>query len=82
MHPQTPSLRVLLFLGLWQTGRRCLASAPELEIQPQKIGADSGLWAEAIRECAPDCSTSAKRSSSLPKCHFNQSSTIQVRHRN
>lgn len=38
MNPQTLSLRALLFLGLWQTGRRSLASAPELQDQPRKIG--------------------------------------------
>ncbi|XP_030006462.1 prenylcysteine oxidase 1 [Sphaeramia orbicularis] len=31
------SLRALLLLGLWQTGRRSLASAPELKEQPKKI---------------------------------------------
>lgn len=31
------SLRALLVLGLWQTGRRSLASAPELKEQPKKI---------------------------------------------
>ncbi|XP_033978669.1 prenylcysteine oxidase 1 [Trematomus bernacchii] len=51
MNPQTLSLRALLFLGLWQTGRRCLASAPELKIQPQKIavvGAGIGGTAAAF----------------------------------
>lgn len=38
MNPQTLLLRALLFLGLWQTGRRSLASAPELQNQPRKIG--------------------------------------------
>ncbi|KAM6902737.1 prenylcysteine oxidase 1 [Xenentodon cancila] len=31
------SLRALLVLGLWHTGRRSLASAPELQDQPKKI---------------------------------------------
>lgn len=33
----TLSLRALLVLGLWHTGRRSLASAPELQNQPKKI---------------------------------------------
>ncbi|XP_029301183.1 prenylcysteine oxidase 1 [Cottoperca gobio] len=37
MNPRTLSLRALLFLGLWQTGRRSLASAPELRDNPQRI---------------------------------------------
>ncbi|XP_030598806.1 prenylcysteine oxidase 1 [Archocentrus centrarchus] len=37
MRLQTLSLRTLLFLGLWHTGRRSLASAPELQEQPKKI---------------------------------------------
>nr|XP_046231404.1 prenylcysteine oxidase 1 isoform X2 [Scatophagus argus] len=37
MNAQTMSLRALLFLGLWHTGRRSLASAPELQDQPKKI---------------------------------------------
>ncbi|XP_005735352.1 prenylcysteine oxidase 1 [Pundamilia nyererei] len=37
MRLQTLSLRALLFLGLWHTGRRSLASAPELQEQPKKI---------------------------------------------
>ncbi|XP_035524373.1 prenylcysteine oxidase 1 [Morone saxatilis] len=37
MNPQTLSLRALLFLGLWHSGRRSLASAPELQDQPKKI---------------------------------------------
>ncbi|XP_076613399.1 prenylcysteine oxidase 1 [Chaetodon auriga] len=37
MNPRTLSLRALLLLGLWNTGRRSLASAPELQEQPQKI---------------------------------------------
>lgn len=37
MNPHTLSLRALLFLGLWQSGRRSLASAPELQEQPKKI---------------------------------------------
>ncbi|XP_034047771.1 prenylcysteine oxidase 1 [Thalassophryne amazonica] len=31
------SLRTLLFLGLWHTGKRSLASAPEIQDQPRKI---------------------------------------------
>lgn len=38
MRLHTLSVRALLFLGLWQTGRRSLASAPELKEQPKKIG--------------------------------------------
>lgn len=38
MNPGTLTLRALLLLGLWNTGRRSLASAPELHEQPQKIG--------------------------------------------
>ncbi|XP_027881544.1 prenylcysteine oxidase 1 [Xiphophorus couchianus] len=34
---RTLSLRTLLFLGLWHSGRRSLASAPELLEQPKKI---------------------------------------------
>lgn len=37
MSLQTLSLRTLLFLGLWHSGRRCLASAPELKAQPRNI---------------------------------------------
>ncbi|XP_041816175.1 prenylcysteine oxidase 1 [Chelmon rostratus] len=37
MNPGTLTLRALLLLGLWNTGRRSLASAPELHEQPQKI---------------------------------------------
>ncbi|XP_023279801.1 prenylcysteine oxidase 1 [Seriola lalandi dorsalis] len=37
MSLRTLSLRALLFLGLWHTGRRSLASAPELQNQPKKI---------------------------------------------
>lgn len=37
MNPRTLSLRALLFLGLWQTGRRSLASAPGLRDPPKKI---------------------------------------------
>lgn len=38
MNPRTLPLRALLFLGLWHTGRRSLASAPpELQDQPKKI---------------------------------------------
>ncbi|CAG5867388.1 unnamed protein product [Menidia menidia] len=45
------SLRTLLLLGLWQTGRRSLASAPELLEQPKKIavvGAGIGGTAAAF----------------------------------
>lgn len=38
MNVHSLSLRALLFLGLWHTGRRSLASAPELQNQPKKIG--------------------------------------------
>lgn len=38
MSLRTLSLRALLLLGLWHTGRRSLASAPELQSQPKKIG--------------------------------------------
>lgn len=37
MNPRTLSLRALLLLGLWHTGRRSLASAPELQDPPKKI---------------------------------------------
>lgn len=37
MNPRILSLRALLFLGLWQSGRRGLASAPEVQDQPKKI---------------------------------------------
>ncbi|XP_026152873.1 prenylcysteine oxidase 1 [Mastacembelus armatus] len=37
MHMQTLPLRALLVLGLWHTGRRGLASAPEVQDQPKKI---------------------------------------------
>ncbi|TKS84542.1 Prenylcysteine oxidase [Collichthys lucidus] len=37
MNARTLPLRALLFLGLWQTGRRSLASAPELQNQPKNI---------------------------------------------
>lgn len=37
MNPHALSLRALLLLGLWHTGRRSLASAPELQDQPKKI---------------------------------------------
>ncbi|XP_029371882.1 prenylcysteine oxidase 1 [Echeneis naucrates] len=37
MSPQSLSLRALLFLGLWHTGRRGLSSASELQHQPKKI---------------------------------------------
>ncbi|MED6295610.1 hypothetical protein CHARACLAT_033572, partial [Characodon lateralis] len=38
MSLHTLSLRALLFLGLWHSGRRSLASAPELQEQPSKMG--------------------------------------------
>lgn len=41
MNPHTLSLRALLFLGLWQSGRRSLASAP-LQEQPKKIAVIGG----------------------------------------
>ena len=31
-------LKALLFLGLWHAGRRSLASSPQLQDQPKKIG--------------------------------------------
>ncbi|XP_056288191.1 prenylcysteine oxidase 1 [Pseudoliparis swirei] len=37
MNPRTLPLRALLFLGLWHTGRRSLASAPGLQEQPKRI---------------------------------------------
>ncbi|KAF0031412.1 hypothetical protein F2P81_015967 [Scophthalmus maximus] len=37
MSLHTLTLTALLFLGLWTTGRRSLASAPELQEQPKKI---------------------------------------------
>ncbi|XP_028273039.1 prenylcysteine oxidase 1 [Parambassis ranga] len=37
MNLQTLSLRALLFLGLWHSGRRSLASAPQLQDQPKRI---------------------------------------------
>lgn len=37
MKLHTLSLRALLFLGLWHSGRRSLASAPQLGDQPKKI---------------------------------------------
>lgn len=37
MNLHTLSLRALLFLGLWHTGKRSLASAPQLGDQPRKI---------------------------------------------
>uniref|UniRef100_A0A3P8SK77 Prenylcysteine oxidase 1 n=1 Tax=Amphiprion percula TaxID=161767 RepID=A0A3P8SK77_AMPPE len=51
MNLQTLSLRTLLVLGLWQSGRRSLASAPELKDQPKKIavvGAGIGGTAAAF----------------------------------
>lgn len=51
MSVRTLSLRALLLLGLWHTGRRGLASAPELQEQPQKIavvGAGIGGTAAAF----------------------------------
>ncbi|KAF6725893.1 Prenylcysteine oxidase [Oryzias melastigma] len=51
MRLHTLSVRALLFLGLWQTGRRSLASAPELKEQPKKIavvGAGIGGTAAAF----------------------------------
>lgn len=51
MNPHTLSLRALLFLGLWHTGRRSLASAPELQDPPKKIavvGAGIGGTATAF----------------------------------
>lgn len=36
------SLRTFLFLGLWHTGRRSLASAPQLQTQPKKIAVIGG----------------------------------------
>lgn len=51
MNPQTLSLRALLFLGLFHTGRRSLASAPGLQEQPKKIavvGAGIGGTAAAF----------------------------------
>ncbi|XP_068429860.1 prenylcysteine oxidase 1 [Clinocottus analis] len=37
MNPRSLPLRALLFLGLWHTGRRSLASAPGLQEQPKRI---------------------------------------------
>lgn len=37
MNPRALSLRALLFLGLWHTGRRSLASEAGLQAQPKKI---------------------------------------------
>lgn len=37
MNLHTLSLRALLFLGLWHSGRRSLASAPQVGDQPKKI---------------------------------------------
>lgn len=51
MSLRTLSLRALLLLGLWHTGRRGLASAPELQEQPKKIavvGAGIGGTAAAF----------------------------------
>lgn len=51
MNLHTLSVRALLFLGLWHTGRRSLASAPELQAQPRKIavvGAGIGGTAAAF----------------------------------
>ncbi|KAM3599844.1 uncharacterized protein V6R79_012711 [Siganus canaliculatus] len=51
MNTGTLSLRTLLFLGLWQTGRRSLASAPEIQVHPKKIavvGAGIGGTAAAF----------------------------------
>ncbi|KAG7223954.1 hypothetical protein INR49_015211 [Caranx melampygus] len=51
MSLRTLSLRALLLLGLWHTGRRSLASAPELQNQPKKIavvGAGIGGTAAAF----------------------------------
>ncbi|XP_072227369.1 prenylcysteine oxidase 1 [Leuresthes tenuis] len=51
MSLRTLSLRALLLLGLWHTGRRSLASAPELNEQPKKIavvGAGIGGTAAAF----------------------------------
>ncbi|XP_034565740.1 prenylcysteine oxidase 1 [Notolabrus celidotus] len=51
MNPQTLSLRALLFLGLWHSGRRSLASAPDLQAPPKKIavvGAGIGGTATAF----------------------------------
>lgn len=42
MNAHTMSLRALLFLGLWHSGRRSLASAPELQDQPRKIAVIGG----------------------------------------
>lgn len=42
MNLHTMSLRALLFLGLWHSGRRSLASAPELQDQPKKIAVIGG----------------------------------------
>ncbi|XP_029941017.1 prenylcysteine oxidase 1 [Salarias fasciatus] len=42
MNPHTLSLRALLLLGLWHSGRRSLASAPELQDQPKKIAVIGG----------------------------------------
>lgn len=51
MNPRVLSLRTLLLLGLWHTGRRSLASAPELQLPPKKIavvGAGIGGTAAAF----------------------------------
>ncbi|XP_071769641.1 prenylcysteine oxidase 1 [Centroberyx gerrardi] len=51
MSVKTLSLRALLFLGICQTGRRSLASAPELRDQPKRIavvGAGIGGTATAF----------------------------------
>uniref|UniRef100_A0A3P9ISN7 Prenylcysteine oxidase 1 n=1 Tax=Oryzias latipes TaxID=8090 RepID=A0A3P9ISN7_ORYLA len=51
MRLHTLSLRALLLLGFWQTGRRSLASVPEIKEQPKKIavvGAGIGGTAAAF----------------------------------
>lgn len=51
MQLQSLSLRALLFLGLWHSGRRSLASAPQLQDQPKRIavvGAGIGGTATAF----------------------------------
>ncbi|CAN9504918.1 unnamed protein product [Ophioblennius macclurei] len=42
MVPHTLSVRTLLLLGLWYSGRRTLASAQELQDQPKKIAVIGG----------------------------------------
>ena len=77
MNPQTLSLRALLFLGLWHAGRRGLASAPELQDQPKKIGKLSARLRPVTNQGPLLSATAASvRSDAVESFYFNFSNVF------